>query len=683
VSSIASVDESVVIEVIDHFRQPGLSLLMPPAGVELYSDSIIEISHESLMRIWTRLKNWVEEENESADMYLRISEAAALYQVGRTGLWRPPDLQLALNWQKKQKPTRHWAQRYDEAFERAIVFLDTSRITYESEQENQELLQKRILRRTRVFAAILGVAAIIAILFGILSLVSSIEAQRQSEIAQQQSDEAIRAQKAADVERQEAIKARNEATENEKLALDAQEATEQALIEVEKALDGQRIATAAAKEAQLRAEDEQRRAEKATDEAIKQTKIAEEQRDLAQQRLMQSIAAALAGKSLRERDSELRGLMAMQAYKYNRQYGGKEFDNMIYDALYYSLANFNGEGYNQFNTMSKEAIKSVQFSGIGGEFYTTGSDGYIYKFDLNDTGKTPTLIAEANNQYANREIRISPNQRWLVSSSDSSEIKIFDLNNIASRPKVLKDHKGLVRDIQFMPDNSGFITLGFDQKVFFYDFNRSRLLKKTENPISRFKISPDNRTLFAGTTDGKVLRISLADMSETIIADESDMKQITSIEISPDGTILAFGGLTGHTVLYDLINGQNIQELYGHTSRISDIDFSSNGSRVITASWDGTIQMWNMNNLDDLPYYITDNGGSYIMDVDFSPDNKFIVVGTRKGQLKKWAIDNSSLSEQICQYLTRNMTQEEWDRYVSDEVDYRNTCENIINKDNI
>jgi hypothetical protein len=150
VARIAAVDESVVIEVVEHFRQPGLSLLMPPSGVELYADSIIEISHESLMRIWTRLKNWVAEESESADMYLRISEAASLYQIGRTGLWRPPDLQLALNWQKKQRPTRYWAQRYDEAFERAIVFLDTSRITYESEQENQELLQKRILRRTRV-----------------------------------------------------------------------------------------------------------------------------------------------------------------------------------------------------------------------------------------------------------------------------------------------------------------------------------------------------------------------------------------------------------------------------------------------------------------------------------------------------------------------------------------------------
>jgi hypothetical protein len=49
--------------------------------------------------------------------------------------------------QKKQNPTREWGQRYDEAFERAVVFLDTSRITYEAELKNQEMMQKGNNRR--------------------------------------------------------------------------------------------------------------------------------------------------------------------------------------------------------------------------------------------------------------------------------------------------------------------------------------------------------------------------------------------------------------------------------------------------------------------------------------------------------------------------------------------------------
>ena len=163
VAELAESSEEDVMNVVEHFRKPGRSFLMPAANIPLESNSMIELSHESLMRIWNRLDEWVEDEYESVTMYKRLSEAASMYQIGKTGLWRPPDLQLALNWEKKQKPTRAWAQRYDEAFERAVVFLDTSRITYEAELKNQEMMQKRVLRRTRITAIIFGIAFLVAI----------------------------------------------------------------------------------------------------------------------------------------------------------------------------------------------------------------------------------------------------------------------------------------------------------------------------------------------------------------------------------------------------------------------------------------------------------------------------------------------------------------------------------------
>src|SRR5690606_12549434 len=186
IAQLAEAEERDVIRVVDHFRKVGRSFLMPGAQVPLSADSMIELSHESLMRIWKRLDAWVEEEYESAQMYKRLSEAAAMYQIGKTGLWRPPDLQLALNWQKKQKPTREWAQRYDEAFERAIVFLDTSRITYEAELKNQEMMQRRVLQRARATAIVLGAGFIVAIVFFVLSYMEKLRADKQFMIAQEQ-----------------------------------------------------------------------------------------------------------------------------------------------------------------------------------------------------------------------------------------------------------------------------------------------------------------------------------------------------------------------------------------------------------------------------------------------------------------------------------------------------------------
>ena len=59
---------------------------------------LIDISHESLMRVWRRLNAWADEEAQSALRYRRLAETAALHATGAASLWRDPELQLALNW---------------------------------------------------------------------------------------------------------------------------------------------------------------------------------------------------------------------------------------------------------------------------------------------------------------------------------------------------------------------------------------------------------------------------------------------------------------------------------------------------------------------------------------------------------------------------------------------------------
>ena len=212
ISEIAIAEPEEVAAVVEIFRKPGRSFLIPAHPLQLTSNSVVDISHESIMRIWDRLKIWVEEEAQAVQMYSRVSEASALFQEGKTGLWRPPDLQLALNWRKKQQPTLTWAERYNPAFERAIVFLETSEKDFIAEEQNKIRLQKRQLRRTRAFAMVLGTAAIISIGIMLYAFVlrdeavkaqqeavhqkyladsSAVVAQFQSEIAVAQSDTAM------------------------------------------------------------------------------------------------------------------------------------------------------------------------------------------------------------------------------------------------------------------------------------------------------------------------------------------------------------------------------------------------------------------------------------------------------------------------------------------------------------
>ncbi len=115
-----------VVAVVDAFRAAGHSFLMPPPTETLAADRQIDISHESLIRNWPRMRAWVDEETESARVYERLSATALLHGKGEAALWDQPDLGVALRWRSVQQPNAAWARRYNAAFEPAMAFLDAS-----------------------------------------------------------------------------------------------------------------------------------------------------------------------------------------------------------------------------------------------------------------------------------------------------------------------------------------------------------------------------------------------------------------------------------------------------------------------------------------------------------------------------------------------------------------------------
>lgn len=141
-----------VTVVLEAFRQPSCSFLVPPAHVPLTADSVIDISHESLMRVWKRLNDWVEEEAHSTRVYRRLAETAALYQTGHAGLWHDPDLQLALDWQAENRPTEAWAVRHHPGFSTAMRFLRESSKAREADRQKEEAERQRELEQARLIA---------------------------------------------------------------------------------------------------------------------------------------------------------------------------------------------------------------------------------------------------------------------------------------------------------------------------------------------------------------------------------------------------------------------------------------------------------------------------------------------------------------------------------------------------
>ncbi|HJZ66617.1 MAG TPA: hypothetical protein VKF81_00615, partial [Blastocatellia bacterium] len=159
ICAVAETSVSEVKTVVETFRLRGRSFLMPPAETPLDHNSVIDISHESLIRGWQRLNDWVDEEARSARVYRRLAETAELHREGKAGLWGDPDLQVALDWRKKNQPNEAWATRYYPGFETAMAFLQASeqkRSDDEAELERRQLAEieraGRELEQARVLA---------------------------------------------------------------------------------------------------------------------------------------------------------------------------------------------------------------------------------------------------------------------------------------------------------------------------------------------------------------------------------------------------------------------------------------------------------------------------------------------------------------------------------------------------
>ena len=116
-----------LVPVVDAFRGFGRHFLMTSTP-ELDETTVLDISHESLIRQWERLHGWVADEQRKSSLYQRLINTEQRYQNQEGELLRGVDLAVMQRWQEEQKPDIVWARRYaDEAKYRTVLgFLEQS-----------------------------------------------------------------------------------------------------------------------------------------------------------------------------------------------------------------------------------------------------------------------------------------------------------------------------------------------------------------------------------------------------------------------------------------------------------------------------------------------------------------------------------------------------------------------------
>jgi WD40 repeat protein len=662
IRSVARCSNEELYDIVEKFRNPSLSFITPPEDVILSDKSVIDLRNECLIRSWDRLKDWMENEASAMQIYLRLSEASALYQQGKASLCRPPDLQPAIDWRDKCNPTLSWAVQYNPAFERAMVYLRTSEKAYFEEEQNRIRLQKSKIKRSRLITRILVIAVLVTIGSMLVEYVQKLTAERLTTIAEKQKIQAVKGREIADSFA--IIVLQKKIISDSTAALAIQNAEQ-------------------AKEQKMAADIQKSHAERNTAVALHQKALAEEQRNGTQRLRMLSIGKSMSLKSLQmEGQKDIQTLLAYQAYLFNKKNNGPDNDADIYAGLYNVALQYGNINFRSYKAHKGE-IKSIAFVPEKNEFFTSGNDGQVIKWALEKNDQTLQVIYSGSDVID--VLAVSPDASWLACGSSNSSIKMIPLkgNNPGYE---MTGHNGGIKSLIFSYDGKYLYSAALDGKVLKWDIAARTSINVSTGlmEITSIDISSKGNYLAGITADGNVI-VWNPERSSDNFRVETAGKNIKTVRFYPGNNLLAIGGADGTVELWDINLHKKLSEVKAHNGQINDIQFNTTLKQMATAGNDKKLKIFNIKDPADLtepPVTLADNEGLVLV-MQFSPDGKMIISGESGGENNLIGRPSHAdyLAHDICNLVSRNMTQEEWNLYVGKDIPLEKTCQ--INNFNI
>jgi WD40 repeat protein/energy-coupling factor transporter ATP-binding protein EcfA2 len=269
------------------------------------------------------------------------------------------------------------------------------------------------------------------------------------------------------------------------------------------------------------------------------------------------------------------------------------------------------------------------------------------KNDLLIWNRDGTLVRTiSGHKAALRSVAFSPENQQMATASKDGTAKIWTMGG--KLVSTLKGHKSGLRDVAFSRKTP---TTGFAQtiatasddgtiKLWHADGTVLQTLSAGGAPVSGVAFSPDGQ-LLAAASYVKTIKLWRYDGKKAV-----PLKPLTghrsfimSVAFSPDGKMLATGSQDATIKLWRRnasgeFDPKSYKTLAGHRSTVSKVLFSPNGKTLASASWDKTVKLWN---LDGVLQRTFEGHTEHVLGLAFSPDGQILAsAGGVDGTTRLW-----------------------------------------------
>ncbi len=286
---------------------------------------------------------------------------------------------------------------------------------------------------------------------------------------------------------------------------------------------------------------------------------------------------------------------------------------------------------NQANQETQKArALDVVFSPDGTMLATTYSDHTIKLWQVTGTAQNTTQITLLRTLKGHQDwvasVAFSPDGQVLASGSRDRTLKLWKLNG--TLVKTLTGHQGWVNRVSFSLDGQRLASASEDKTIRIWrrDGVLVKVLKGHDDRITDLSFSTDG-TLASASGDGTVRSWNLTSGKSQLVlrgqGQDSSKNQINSVSFSPNGQAIA--SASANEIRLWRKNGQLLQTFIGHAGEVLGVRFNPAGDRLITASADKTVRLWAIDRQAAPP----ENGN--ILSVRFRPQTptprEFVTAG--------------------------------------------------------
>lgn len=129
------------------------------------------------------------------------------------------------------------------------------------------------------------------------------------------------------------------------------------------------------------------------------------------------------------------------------------------------------------------------------------------------------------------------------------------------------------------------------------------------------------------------------------------------VDWSPDGTKIVSSDWSNGIKIWNSSDGTLLNNLTGHSRAVWTVKWSPDGTKIASASWDKTVRVWDALTGEELAVY---NHTGQTWGLDWSPDGKNILSGEANGELTLWNVSTGNSTMSLPTNTTNTLVAIEW-----------------------